>query len=327
MLRRRWSGILVGLSVCVAGPAAQAAQVYLFPMAASGDFTLTGEGITLHGGGQRVFLEIWLAGWAPHRLSSWQAGIEASGYSSGSAGVLSPAYETCTGSAECVTAFGAGATCGWSSHDNECTPGFIGSTRPDYVFSNVPDLAAVDLSMLNYRYASTIVLAAPIFDPNVPRYAGTLVLDVPTDAAGTFTIGFVGLNDTALLDEGNQFITPLILMPTHITIGCDQSSCDDDNACTDDGCGAGTQCTHDPNYNETLNCCYPSDRTLCSIPTGLPGDFNGDGSTDLVDFARLQVCFDDEAVLTGECEAVELNCDCALDLYDMGDFTSAMNGP
>ncbi len=326
MLRKRWSGILVGLSVCVAGPAAQAAWVYLFPMGASGNYTLTTEGITLHGGGQRVFLEIHLAGWAPRRLSSWQARIEASGYSSGSAGVLSPAYETCTSNAECVAAFGTGATCGWSSHDNECTPGFIGTFRPDYVFSSVNDLAAVDLSTLDYRYASTIVLAAPIFDPGVPKYAGTVVLDVPVGAAGTFTIGFVGLDDTALL-EGLQFITPLILMPTHITIACDPSSCDDDNACTDDGCGAGTQCTHDPNYNDALYCCYPTDRTLCSIPAGLPGDFNGDGSTDLVDFARLQVCFDDEAKLTGACEAVELNCDCRLDRSDMGDFTSAMNGP
>jgi len=327
MLKRRWSGILAGLSVCAAGSTTQGAGFYLYPVGASGSHTLTAQGITLHGGGQRVFLEIFVAGWAPYRLKAWQAAIDASGYSSGSAGVLSPAYETCASSTECVDAYGTGAICGYTLHNNECTPGFVGFTRPDYVFATVSDISSVDLSTINYRYASTILLSAPITDPGVPKYAGTLVLDVPIDAAGTFTVGFMGEPDSQLLNEGDQFITPLILTATHITIACDPAGCDDGNACTDDGCDAGGQCTHAPNYNEGLFCCYPEDRTLCSRRFGSPGDFNRDGRADLLDFARLQVCFDDEGVLTGACEGVELNCDCALDLSDMPDFTSAMTGP
>ena len=142
-------------------------------MAASGSYTLTTEGITLHGGGQRVFLEIYVAEWDIHLLQAWEVGIDSSGYSSGSAGVLSPAYETCTGNAECVGAFGTGATCGYYSHDNECTPGFIGFNRADYVFANVSDLSAVDLATLNYRYGSAVVSSA-VLDPGVHKYAGTL---------------------------------------------------------------------------------------------------------------------------------------------------------
>jgi hypothetical protein len=72
------------------------------------------------------------------------------------------------------------------------------------------ELNAVDVSTLNYRYASTL-MAAPIANFADEYYLGTLVLHVPMDAKGTFTIPFLLPPDTALVDSNNQFI-PLIGM-------------------------------------------------------------------------------------------------------------------
>lgn len=313
--------------LCVSTFIAEGAEIALVPVGASGSHAIVGNEIILDGGNQRVFLEIRVADWAPDRLKSWGAVIDASGYSSGVQGMLVPSVETCTADADCVTAFGSGATCTVSDGAGlSCTPGFIGFARPDYVFANVADLFGVDLRSLDYRYASSVAVAPPVVDPGSARYAGTLVLDVPREATGTFTIGLVSGMNTALVNEDFQNITPLVLTPARISVTCVPKSCDDGDVCTDDACWVGGICTHESNFEDTAYCCDPADGTLCDKPPGLPGDFNGSGSADLADVARLQECFG-LASVDPTCNGVDMDCDCDLDANDVLPFTSALTGP
>ena len=154
----------------------QAAEFSLVPVSSSGASTIVGNQITLSGGGQRVFLEIQLSGWSPSRLKAWQCAIDGTGYASGLLGVVTPATQACVATADCETAFGNGATCTVPVFNpNRCTAGFIDSTRTDYVFASVTDLAAVDISTLNYRYGAT-VLAGDVVDPGSARYGGAASL-------------------------------------------------------------------------------------------------------------------------------------------------------
>ncbi|MGB2986800.1 MAG: hypothetical protein WBE26_13085, partial [Phycisphaerae bacterium] len=243
------------LGCCFAGMLsvlANGQEITLMPVGASGSHSIVGNEIVLDNGGQRVFLEIFVADWDPDlngspKLRTWQVQIDSSGYTSAVTGTLAPATEACDTDGDCETAFGTGALCDVPPGAGvECTPGFIGSNRSDYVFAGLGTIDAVDMSGLDYIFGSTIFSAPFATDPGEPRYAGNLVLDVSADAMGTFTIGFVGGASSFLRDEGLVLIEPLDLVPGFITIACElDEDCDDDNPCTEDECVA-DRCVNTP---------------------------------------------------------------------------------
>lgn len=140
---------------------------------------------------------------------------------------------------------------------------YIDIGRPDYLFvSACPELWAVDVSSLHYRYAG---FSCGQEDAGFPRYAGTLFLVTSEDACGTFTF--------RLPQELGTFFQPLspIIFDTSsppvvqglssrslvvrvceddglfcngtescdAATGCritDPPNCDDGNECTDDFC-------------------------------------------------------------------------------------------
>ncbi len=303
-------GSLIGGLLSLTAPQGLGAEIALFPVSASGTHTITDNEIVLTGGGQRVFLEIFISGWAPSQLKTWQAMIDSSGYSSGLIGMLAPAVESCTMASECVALFGTGATCEYPpSVGVECTAGFIDAGRTDYIFSCCANLPAVDLFTLDFRYGSTL-FTTTISDPGVPQYGGTLVLDVPTGAIGTFTIGFKPQPDSGLLDQSLQFITPLNLTPALITVQCSTNDdCDDGNACTNDTCEAGGVCSNADNYNPATHCCNPANGDLTPLEdgndctTGVCDPLTGDVTQDPLDEGTI--C---GGPPSGECDAQD-TCD------------------
>ena len=111
-----------------------------------------------------------------------------------------------------------------------------------------------------------------LVDQGVPRYAGTLMLDVSEDACGTFNFKFYNPDDlptvesTFLADPSHP---PLVLYPTHSSLlvhvceddglfcngfeSCESGNCvvtpppdcDDGNDCTVDSCNEATRsCDH-----------------------------------------------------------------------------------
>lgn len=64
-----------------------------------------------------------------------------------------------------------------------------------------------------------------------------------------------------------------------------------------------------------------------SSASGAPGDCDGDGDIDLVDFGEFQLCFTGSSgVLTPGCECADFDGDSDVDLVDFGDFQLAFTG-
>ncbi len=315
----------------IAASVGRGAEFSIVPVSADGPHVINGNEIVLSSAGQRVRLEIFVSGWDPDRdgvpkLRAWQIEIDSSGYVGAVAGTLSPAFVPCTSGAECQAVFGGTSVCD-PDHDalpgQNCEPGFIEFNRSDYVFATIPDLRAVDVSSLDYRYGATTLTDPTDIDPGTPRYVGTLVLDVPADAAGTFEIRL--MNPRLIADTGAD-ITPVSVMPARIAIACNaDAECDDGNLCTTDRC-VGRVCANTPSFDELAECCEPASGQICGVSSAPPGDADGDGAVDLFDYGVLQRCFG-SAPLPPACAVFDTACDCHIDLDDLPGFLSARTGP
>jgi hypothetical protein len=118
--------------------------------------------------------------------------------------------------------------CAGPNHD----PGagaLIDTSRPDYVFSGLTELPAIDF--LSYRFGSTVFLPmdCPEYVPPA-KYCATLILVVSEDAAGTFTIGLIGEGLNSSLFKPDLMFLPTELIPASITIApgiCGNGACED----------------------------------------------------------------------------------------------------
>ncbi len=346
--------ILASAVCALAATTAPGAEIALIPVGASGGHSINGNEITLTSGGQRIFLEFRASGWAPDSIRLFQVSLDGAGFTSGSSGSVGLAAAACSSSDDCIGAFGGtcsvfGDACVQSGDcqlpqyedcegppcanptgvDGSCNPVFISDSRGDYVFWNLVDLAAVDLANANIRLASTLFESTDaVSDSGAEVYLGTLVLDASPDAQGTFVIDYVTRPDASFLWAPNNVpVAPLTLSPARITFACStDADCVDADQCTSDVCDVTGACVHSPNYGEATECCNPDDGSVCSKPTDLAGDFNGDGAVDLSDFSQLQRCFG--GVAQGlACEAVDMDCNCTIDVADVAAFVIELAGP
>lgn len=259
----------------------RAAELILQPVGASGSHSITGTEIRLTTGGQTVHIELKMKSWAPSALKTYQATLNSAGYTSGAAGTLAPPIITCpgigpSGNAVCTTALGeAGPRCldmdPGPATVFQCEPAWINRTRSDWVFfGHDVAAAAADFSTLNYRWGSTLFTPDVAVDDGTTWYGGRYALNVPSNAVGTFTIGFVpGVGITFMADENNFDINPLLLTPARITVLCSSAAqCNDSNACTTDTCNAQGSCVNTPNYNTATQCCNPTNGALMTISDG-----------------------------------------------------------
>lgn len=215
------------LALSVALPQAFAgATVALQPVRAGETYTIIGNEVFLPSGGQRVFIEVRLAGWGPQHLKTWQVRIDSSGYQNDSS-TIAPAAQSCsganpTGDAQCAQALGSGSGCRVATpKGNICEAGFQDKTRQDWIGFGVSIVSAVDISRPDYRYGMTVFPPEYVEDSGESRYGGTLVLDVPAGASGTYVVGMVR-NETFMLDDTvgpGQPILIDLLVPARITIG------------------------------------------------------------------------------------------------------------
>lgn len=182
----------------------------------------------------------------------------------------------------CIIEMGSGSACPASTQ--VCDFAFQARTRTDWVHFNEEDaqnqcgdpgsvIAAVDQSTPGVRMGA--VVAPPCFtvDPGTPAYGGTLVVDVPINALGTYTFSIVtGSENTFMSDDSNpsEDITPLILATGKITVLCANSAqCNDGSACTTDTCNAQGTCVNSNNFNPATHCCNPSNGSLTPLSDGI----------------------------------------------------------
>jgi len=271
-----------GLLIACCGHSARSAEISMQPVRTSGQHTIVGTEIFIPSGAQRVFLEVKISDFAPRPLKTYQATLNSAGYATGTAGFLAAAIEPCpsqnlAGTNYCRTAFaesGIGASRCIDRDPSagfllQCEPAYINRSRTDWVFAGTPvlDPCAVCLESPNHRWGATTGAEVAI-DDGSNYYAGSLVLDVPADAVGTFTIGFIsGQGITFLADQNGSEIGPLTLTPARITILCsNDTQCDDQDECTIDLCNEGTQeC-----YSQLVDLARCDDDNECTLDECTP---------------------------------------------------------
>ena len=233
------SHIIRGM-VCLAASisfSANAAEMALVPVAASGPHAIVGNEIILAEAGQEVTLEIRASDWDPDVLRIWQADVDEEGFVSGDAGTALPLGwdrpfdpTPCLSDADCPSDLSCDETWMCAGPDHDPFVGFFSdASRPDYVFFDIIELAAVD--PISYRIGSTVLEfdAYPVYvEP--PKYCATLILVVSEDAAGTFTIELVGEGLNSSLFRPDLMFIPTELIPASITIApgiCRNGACED----------------------------------------------------------------------------------------------------
>ncbi len=258
----------------------QGAEFLLVPIRASGSYTIVGDEIRLAGGGQRVFIELYMRNWGSNpppptsnSLKTFAAKIDGSGYCNGIGACIFPAVQPCdANNDDCADQFGPESICNVPAGAGQfCEPGFQDRNRADWVFgTNALSAFGVDISSPNYRYfaiRNTFTQA----NSTTPKYGGSLVLDVPLGAAGTYIIGYIEGADTTMQDANNAQLLPLILTTMKIVVQCaSNANCNDGNACTTDVCNANGTCSNTNNYNPITHCCNPTTGTPLPLSDGDP---------------------------------------------------------
>lgn len=289
--------------------------------------------------GSHIILTLELGGWAPLTLKTWMATIDATGYTSGIAGELTPQVEPCVDASECKN----------QAAEVPCENGFCVAGWQDFVppANNVlMGINAVDISNPFYRYGSTGLGAAKV-DPGKPCYGGSLALDMSWNAKGTFTVGFQPDPNSFMKDATDMNIPLVALIPAEITVQvgkcCDplgggnfacisaaapgakymtyndcmaatgdagiftpDEMCDADPTNDNDECG----CTEDIHCNDGNVCTNDT----CDVPTGVC--YNTPKGFDLA----TQCCHPDTGVITDLVDIAkdEEADECTFDYCDLG---------
>lgn len=287
------------------------AVIALVPASATGEHTIGAldNVITLAEGGQRVFLDMLYCGW-DRDLDGWpsiktlEIQFDMSGFSNGvSPSDLAYAIEPCTTQEECESIFGydsgLGGDCEYLD-ETACRPLFMDWSRPDWEGGDLP---ACETSTGRCGYATLLCGDCPIEDDGTVRYLATVVLDVPPDAIGQFTIPMVPegcfMKD---IYSGGIPIVELRGPVIQIAGGCclPSGSCNDfdPQACVD----AGGEPTHLPCQGdcdgtgiddacETFEDCNGNNLPdACDIDNGVSFDSNLNGVPDECEFGACCAC-------------------------------------
>jgi len=195
--------------------------------------------------GTQVTLHLMVSGWDPNfdgnpALGAYQAMVDPAGYSSGDGTTLNPlgypetpldgalqAVAVCASDeANPEETFDPLSNC---ERDEDCPPThpFCGA-RPGHVFFDgyfIQATALVSTVTTAYTWEAASSECEDGFrsDDGDAHYAGTLILEIPSDAAGTYTIGFKEEpGQTFLIACGGAPITGVTLRPAQITV-CDEA--------------------------------------------------------------------------------------------------------
>ena len=203
----------------------------LVPISATTGHLIEGNEIIVPMGGTTVTLEVRVSGWDPHLLGApllylYQARMESSGYTSGDSGSLSPAQIPCTTDDECF----ADALCEVSGICHAKGSFYVNRLHPNFVFSGLQAQVGSVTVEPDFTLGSWVPRSASVADPGVDEYAGTLILDVPPDATGTFTVGFRADGNNVLLPSVGDAISPVELASALITVleDCNENGVSDD---------------------------------------------------------------------------------------------------
>ena len=157
--------MFAGLLPAAIAPVAEAAELSLRPISATGSYTVLGDTIWVEPN-STITLEYYVHNWGAVKLRGLQIYGDPAGYTSGTAGSLSPLV---------VPDATAGA--------------FITTGRSDFVHFGYSIFMGVDTSTPVYRWFTLVDSANGPLDPGGMRYTCTLKLVASSDASGVFIVG------------------------------------------------------------------------------------------------------------------------------------------
>lgn len=332
-------------------------------------FDLTFE---LEGGTQeRLFFELQAGGWGGNLISmqvtvDWQ-----SSYASGSGADLQRPVIACdpndatNGEETCRLALGRGSLCRADSPSppvyppNSCRDAFAnGGLEVPLGTPGEPDPNFINpccINEINQRfmlYGRTDLGGPGALDVGQIGYVGALAVDVPADAAGTYTLDLVPEATSMLVDGDEIVIQELRPGIIHIASGrccvpatnecldnATQISCDAaggtfvlDGTCTPGVCCEEAITGPDCNNNGVLDVCDLEDLDCngnnqpddCDVTDGFSADCNGNGVPDECDAAGGASADCNGDGIPDECQPAEdCNSTGVTDICDIGAGTSA----
>jgi hypothetical protein len=216
------------------------------PSSYPGGSSIVGQTITLGSVPTRIWFELNTTGWPDAELLKTVQGkvdatdedMDGGGYSGSAADCagqpangasLINAVQPCANSVACrATMSGLAAPCGLGEPDvcslGFCLFGFQDKCDPEWIGTGVGNVDAADTSTPNFRCGDAVNSAEPSdeFADFLPSYFGTLVVDVPAGAKGTYTIDF-NEAESFLHNEGvppNNNIPIVQFNPGIVKVGC-----------------------------------------------------------------------------------------------------------
>ncbi|UCE59911.1 MAG: hypothetical protein JSU63_21005 [Phycisphaerales bacterium] len=232
-------------------------RIEWLPVHSTASFAIDGNEITVAPGGATVTLHLMISGWDPDQdgdplLGSFQATVDSSGYASGSGSALVPvgfgtadpwdgAFQAlkicCSNLADPIGTADWLSNC--TSDPGVCPPLPAGCIdRPDYIYDGISYMPLMSYATDDYSWGAISTDCAEDPDGGTTKlYGGTLLLEVPPGAAGTYTIGFdTDLDANSLTDCLGDPLNGVGLVPAEITIGGDfeEPCCLPDDSCVAD---------------------------------------------------------------------------------------------
>ncbi len=222
--------------------------------------TIVGREIILGSVPARVWFEMQVTGWPPEIMTHIQGTVSATdweqdggGYDGSSsmcmdmpsigAGDLRPALQPCSTDSDCRGTMSGpfcpiqevskcvlwnGVSPSYFPAGKFCEPAFQNRCNSRWIAQGIPATVSIDFSTLDTRFGVDFVDNS---DPDEhptdfqPSYLGTLVLDVPADAKGTYTIDFNEFQTFMVIDGPPGTICGdmpclQIFHPAKITVPC-----------------------------------------------------------------------------------------------------------
>ncbi len=291
MLSQRPIFFPILLSACLFPGIAQAVKVEWVPVRASEAYEIHGNYIVLEHGGQRVWFEAKISGWAPELLVYYYLFISRPPFGTALPGAPHPAMPMCDSDDDCATALGYPAGCrefcnGGDRHtdacdevpdcgagvcERRCFPAYIDAGREDFLLvRGQRQSGLVSVSHLSYYLFGDAELSTTglVPDDGEVKYLATFVIDVPEGWAGTFTLEFTEQapgGPSPVGGLGRQFAVEYTAATLSIPCRLDEE-CDDANACTTERCDSKTgQCLIESTYDPAVTCCNPYSGALEAV--------------------------------------------------------------
>ncbi len=317
----------------------------LVPIGSTGTVTsLVGNDIVIPGGGVVVELELRVSNWGATgdgELQALQATIDGSGYCSGIGDPLNPLGYPGAPLLACPQGNGCpddGVTCnqGGFIRRNVCVlspnagdicfgpadcPGGFCSSNPDYLFNGFMPIAVVGYPGLNYEYVGVNGLSGKP-DAGLSEMFGTLLVEIPLGAAGTYNIDFtIDTERNFNADDQTDFFAVVNLNGATITVTT--GSC-----CFDLGPGT-TNCVQDVTQSVCDGLAQPSNFRQ-GAECGPPGtDHNGPDFGNgpyCTGCTADSTCNDDNSCTTDICSIVTGGCINTNNFDDVTDCCNPIHG-